>query len=286
MSDPTKKKVANLTTFMLSQDYLPEHWSWTVQEQQALLSNDCALVGQVILNRFKANGIDLETAYIITHDKDEHVIWDEYQNCYKSTFTSHHVHFVGKFKKDDAMPIEKIAEIIGVEENYIVRPKAGRHSYDNMLSYLIHIKYPEKHQYRADCVVTLTGPDYMKIYSESRRAWMRGRAEKVIADAIPTYKELKVMISEGSITEEELYDDPKYALLLTEHLSDIDKMFDNRAEILYRQTPEAKAMRGRQEDWIEKKRKDARNYLSYHGYSLETLADINSKQNSESQGRE
>lgn len=251
MSNPAKKKAANLSTFMLSQDYLPEHWKWTVQEQQALSSNDCEKVGQVIMSRFENNGVKLEAAYIITHDQDEHEIWDEYQNCYKSSFTSHHIHFVGKFKKGDAMPIEKIAEIIGVEENYIVKPKPGRYSYDNMLSYLIHIKYPAKHRYRADSVVTLAGSDYMKIYSESHRAWMRGRAEKMIADAIPTYKELKVMIAEDSITEDELYDDPKYRLLLIEHLSDIDKMFQNRLTILAKQRPEAKAKRkSRLDFWI------------------------------------
>lgn len=254
MSNPANKKAANLSTFMLSQDYLPEHWNWTVLEQQALSSNDCAQVGQVILSRFMTNGIKLEAAYIITHDQDEHEIWDEYQNCYKSSFTSHHIHFVGKFKKGDAMPIERIAEIIGVEENYIVKPKPGRYSYDNMLSYLIHIKYPEKHRYKADSVVTLAGPDYMKIYSESHRAWMRGRAEKLIADAIPTFKELKVMIAEGNITEDEVYNDPKYNLLLTENLDKIKKLFENRREIIFLRSPEGKAQR----EFLEKREAENR----------------------------
>ena len=280
MGDLAKKKTANLLTFMLSQDYLPEHWSWTVQEQQALLSGECALVGQVILNRFKANGIDLESAYAITHDKDEHEIWDEYQNCYRSSFTSHHIHFVGKFKKGDAMPIEKIAEIIGVEESYIVKPKPGRYSYDNMISYLIHIKYPEKHRYRADSVVTLAGPNYMQIYSENHRAWMRGRAQKMIADAIPTFNELKVMIAEGNITEDELYSDPKYALLLTEHLDKIDKMLENRKEIVYRQSPEARIMRQLTPDRYEEKLKHLRQEIHRYGISLETSTDINNDQGS------
>lgn len=38
MGDDKKKKLANLTTFMLSQDYLPEHWNWSNSEKKSLSS--------------------------------------------------------------------------------------------------------------------------------------------------------------------------------------------------------------------------------------------------------
>ena len=162
-SNQQVKKPANLTTFMLSQDFLPEHWDWDDQEKKILVyyanTPDAAKeVGKIILNRIIANGLDVSAAYAIMHDKDEHIIWNEYQNKYISNFTSHHVHFVAKLKKGETL--ERIASIVGVEPNFIEKPQRGRYSFDNMLSYLIHIKYPAKYRYNAREVVTFVGKDY------------------------------------------------------------------------------------------------------------------------------
>ena len=225
--DTTKgKKQANLMTFMVSQDFLVEHWKWSAAEKTAL--TDCGKTAQVIFDRFNAEGIPLSEAYAIAHDKDEHEVFDEYQNQYISSFTTNHIHFVGKLDKDNAQPLERIAEIVGVEENYIERPKAGRYSYDNMLSYLIHIKYPEKFQSNPHAVITLAGKPYIDYFRENHRSWMRGRVAKIIRDEAVKLEDLRVMIAEDRITEREVYADPRYNQVLHDHLQTIEKLFENQ----------------------------------------------------------
>lgn len=231
MADDTKKRPANLTTFMLSQDYLPEHWDWDVTEKAALGS--CDATAKVILARLTAAGLSVREAYAITHDKDEHEIWNEYTNQYIVNFTSNHIHFSCKLAKGETL--ENIAKFIGVTPNYIGRPKVGRYAYDNMLSYLIHIKYPKKYQYSPQNVVTLTGKEYIEHYRESHRRWMHGRAEKIIADAHVDFKDLQRMIMDGEITEYDLLTKPEYKYVYQLHMDRIDKLLKDHTSYIARQ---------------------------------------------------
>ncbi len=52
-----------------------------------------------------------------------------------------------------------------------------------MLSYLIHIKDVEKHQYDPEEVVTITGQDYQEIFAEIGRSGCMGRAKKTAKTA-------------------------------------------------------------------------------------------------------
>lgn len=228
MGDDKKKKLANLTTFMLSQDYLPEHWNWSNSEKKSLSFFDTT--AQTIFDRLISNGLIVKEAYAISHDKDEHEIWNEYQNQYITSFTSNHIHFVAKLT--DGVPLDRIAEIIGVEPNFIEKPRPGRYSYDNMLSYLIHIKYPQKYQYDPHSVKDLAGKRYIEYFRENHRQWMRGRAEKIIQDAVITFKELKVMISEGRVTREDVLLKPEYNFVYHDHMEAIDDFFDRHDKIM------------------------------------------------------
>lgn len=221
MADDTKKRSANLTTFMLSQDYLPEHWDdWTNAEKAAL--GNCEVTAKVILNRLKNAGLTVLEAYAIEHNKDEHEIWDEYKSQYIVNFTSHHIHFTCKLARGETL--ENIAEIIGVTPNFVEKPKAGRYAYDNMLSYLIHIKYPKKFQYDPHDVITLEGKEYIEHFREGRRRWMHGRAEKIIAETNIDLKDLKRMIMDGEITKYDLLTKPEYKYVYQLHMDIIDKL--------------------------------------------------------------
>ena len=129
MADNTKKKAANLTTFGIAQDYLPEHWDWDPSELKSL--GNPGDMAKVILARLQAAGVEVTEAHVIEHAKDEHELWNEYQNQYQVLFTSNHMHMVCKLSKGE--PLENIAKIIGIAPNFIAKPKAGRYSYDNML---------------------------------------------------------------------------------------------------------------------------------------------------------
>ena len=225
--DAKQSRPAKLTTFMLSQDYLPEHWDWSITEKAAL--GTCNTTAQVIFDRLYNAGFTLTEAYAITHDQDLHEIWDERINQYRPSFTSNHIHFLGKFA--DGGTLEAIAAAIGVAPNYIEKPMSGRYSYDNMLAYLIHIKYPAKHQYDPQDVITLRGRPYIDYFREGHKRWMHGRAERLIQEAHISLKDLKVQIIEGKISEEELYNDPRYNFILHQHFDAIDKLFKNHAAI-------------------------------------------------------
>ena len=236
MAKEDKKKPANLTTFMLSQDYLSEHWDWTPAEKRVLVSasstpNSAKLVGTVIFNRLITAGFDIEEAYAITHDKDEHVIWNEYKNHYITSFTSNHIHFVAKLKK--GAPLELIADTIGVAPSYIEKPRAGRYSYDNMLSYLIHIKYPQKYRYDARSVVTFSGKDYFDgYYCECHKQWMHGRAERIELETRMTLKDVEMMIMDGQISIKDLALEPEYRYVFQKHREQIMKLIASHAEYL------------------------------------------------------
>lgn len=210
---------------MLTQDFDPEHWDWDPNELTALSSCDAA--AKIIAARFAAAGVSLEEAYAIEHDKDEKDIWDEYQNIYNKEVSGRHMHIVVKLGKDNALPLERIASIIGVNPAFIERPRPGRYSYDNMLSYLIHIKYPSKFQYDPQTVITLAGKPYMDYYGDRYKAWMQGRAKRVEAATKLKFKEVKQMIMDGKLSKKEIVTDPQYKYVYIENINAIDKLFDD-----------------------------------------------------------
>lgn len=233
--DEKVKKVANLTTFMLSQDYLPEHWNWDAQEKNVIATyantpDATREVGRVVFNRLIGDGLDVVEAYAITHNKDEHEIWSDYQNKYITSFTSHHIHFVAKLKV--GVPLEKIAEIIGVEPNFIEKPQRGRYSYDNMLSYLIHIKYPSKYRYGAREVVTFCGKDYFDYYSENHKQWMHGRAERIIIESKITLHDVEMLIMDGKLSRKDLSLNPEYRYVFQRHRKRILEAIENYNEYM------------------------------------------------------
>lgn len=223
------RKNADLETVLMAQDFLHEHWNWTNAEKTKL--GDVMEMGKIIKARLENAGCEIEELYAIKHDKDNKKMWNNYKMIYELKFTSNHAHFVIKFKKGKGKPLNEIALAIGVEENFIEKPKRGRYSYDNMLSYLTHIKYPKKYQYSPDSVCTIAGKDYMEYFSERREAWMIGRAEKIIKDSHNVINFLKVGILKGEITKEDLITDNEWKLVYGLHKTLLDGMFDRKNAI-------------------------------------------------------
>lgn len=214
-------KNAKLKTVMVAQEYNPDYWDWTDEEKKALGSADDT--GRVIIKRLKNAGIEISDAYAITHNLDERELWDEYSSQYIKSLSSSHIHFLAKLK--DGATLDALAQIIGIKKEYIEKPKAGRFGFDNSLSYLTHIKYPMKFQYKPQDVITFCGRNYMDIYAERRAAWMQGRAAKIMKDANIGYNEVKMLIMDGEITKNELFIDPKYKYVIQLHGDEIMKLF-------------------------------------------------------------
>lgn len=97
----------------------------------------------------------------------------EYHNS--TDATKPHYHIVARLEPSHGATLEEIAEYIGVPPEVIEKPRPGRYSYPNSLSYLTHIKYENKIQYAPEDVVTLAGTDYMERYNENKESWLKGR---------------------------------------------------------------------------------------------------------------
>ena len=231
---------ANLRTFMLTQDFDPEHWNWDPNELNALSS--CKDTAKAIVARFAAAGVPIEEAYAIEHNKDEKEIWDEYHNVYISEVSGRHIHFVAKLGKDNALPLERIALIAGVNPAFIERPRPGRYAYDNMLSYLIHIKYPSKYQYDPQAVITLAGKSYMNYYRDRHKAWMQGRAKRVAADSELKLDEVMQMIMDGKLSRKDLLTDPQYKYVYILNKRKIDTWIKNALSFRFDQQRAEKGM--------------------------------------------
>lgn len=219
---------ATLSCITLAQDFRPEHWpGWTDEEKKLL--GVIEAMGRNIKKRLEAGGCVLLEMYGIKHDKDEHKLWDEYNMAYKLHFGVVHAHYVIKFASGRGETLKKLAELIGITPNYIEKPRRGRFSYDNMLSYLLHIKYPEKYQYEPQAVVTLAGSDYMVYYREQHEAWMRGRAKKIIKNAKDNLDSLLTKIVEDdNFNLDDIAKNDDYKKIYTLHSSKIDKALDAR----------------------------------------------------------
>ena len=97
------------------------------------------------------------------------------------------------------------------------KPKTGRYSYDNMLSYLTHIKYKDKLQYDPHDVLTLAGPDYMDYYNSRVESWKK--AQDKVGKEDPNSRIVRKVIAKmesGEIAFGELSSIPKYRKLLFE----------------------------------------------------------------------
>ena len=162
--------------------------------------------------------------YAVKHDKDEQKLWNEQKMAYEIKFTSNHGHFVIKLKKGTGKILSVIAALIGLEPNFIEKPKRGRYAYDNMLSYLIHIKYDKKYQYKVSDVCTIAGKPYEEYYSERREAWLRGRAVRSIADARKLVDPLKYKLAKGEITINEIIQNDEYREVYILYQDTLDKV--------------------------------------------------------------
>jgi hypothetical protein len=221
---------------MITQDFLPAHWNWTPQELAILQTEDAKATAEIIKGRLESHGVKVAACYAIKHNEDQKELWDEYNCQYISCMATNHIHIVFKFADNSGKQLDEIAEIVGIAPQFVEKPRTGRYAYDNMLSYLIHIKYPDKYQYKAAEVVTLAGRDYMNISRERHKAWMDGRYQKASRNLAKTYKQLKHRIStEPNFNLDDILSDPAYRQCYILHRHTIDEYLNTWNFITNRQ---------------------------------------------------
>lgn len=211
------RKDSDLTTCMIVSDYNPAHYNWP-KEELATLGN-CKAIAEVIKALLENHGLKIKEMYIIEHtgEKKADSQTRDYHRAVDETKT--HYHIIIKFEPSHGATLKDIARFIGVPLEVIGKPHSGRFSYDNMLSYLTHIKYGNKIQYAPEDVVTLAGTDYMDYYNERSERWKKARpivAKKGGKTRKRRYQDAEAKLDSGELTYEELADTEEYCDLLTD----------------------------------------------------------------------
>lgn len=219
------RKVSRLTSCMVTQDLLVDHWDWTdADEIKAIKDNDAIAVGQIIIDKLEAAGIKVAESYIVKHDKDVHKKWDEVAGEYVVEYKTNHVHNVLKFA-DGGAELTKIAAAVGLKPEYVQKPKRGRYSYDNMIAYLCHIKYPDKYQYEPEEIHTYRGRSYVEIYHERKTDWIKARAKMQQQSYRCDVDWLVDKIVKGEITKTQIHLTDEYYMIYSANMRRCDDAF-------------------------------------------------------------
>lgn len=222
------RTVNNPTLIGLTQQLKPDLWTWASDPQDAaVLGCDALSLGNYLVDRLEQFGCKVESGYAIIHDKDEHDQWNEATRKYDRVPKERHIHAVFKFvDRKSSASLEQLADVLGVEPQYVEKPKAGRHSFDNMLAYLIHAKYKDKYQYQAEEVATLRGKEYMDIYAQQREVWAKGAAKIKTKNANESAEYLRDLILEGAVSKAQVMLTPDFYTVYSRHRGMMDEAFD------------------------------------------------------------
>ena len=148
------RKEAALGCFALAQQLEKEYWSDgdAVAVDAARDGNLEPLLGAVVTRLFGA-GMKVAEAHAIVHDQDDREVWNESECALVVERKALHVHMAVKFEPKEGGTLAAIAKAVGLEPQYIEKAGKGRYGWDNLMSYLIHAKDEDKHQYSPDAVV-------------------------------------------------------------------------------------------------------------------------------------
>lgn len=230
---------AKLSTCMIVQQLETQYFKgWSKDELQAITSKDINAIMEVIAKRFLLSNIAVEEMHGIIHNRDSKEVWDSDTKQYVIDVKPSHFHIVCKFLKEDGVlyagTLQQIASAVGVEQQYIEKAQKGKYAYDNMLSYLTHIKYADKAQYSPDEVATFhamkngvkLGKEYADIYAERKKEWEQARATIKKQQAETSIDSLEEMILQGEVTMEQVLLTDRYFTIYARNKRRCDDAFD------------------------------------------------------------
>lgn len=206
----------NPTSIAMTQYLDPAYWSWAANDANgaALLQQGAEAILAHLVQRLEAGGCEVVEAYAIIHDKDEREVWSDVQKALVVELKPAHIHVVIKFaSREKSAPIARLGVLLGVEPQYVEKPGRGRYAYDNMLSYLTHVKYVDKYQYAPSEVATVRGPDYLGIDAQRRETWLKGRVHVKNKRVAEDFEDMRERVLQGEITRDQI--------MLTDELFDI-----------------------------------------------------------------
>ncbi len=207
----------------------PKHYpEWTDREKAAL--GDVSETAKAVKERLENGGCKVKEMYAIRHGGGGPKPRGGHGQADTPRPPSAHIHIVVKFEPGGGKPLAELAEICGINENFIEPPKSGRYSYDNMLSYLTHIKYADKCQYDPHDVITIAGKDYMDYYRERHEAWQKARAKITLKNTSKNLDTLIAGILDGKFKKRlDFTCDPDYAKVYMLHSKKINTVLNARS---------------------------------------------------------
>lgn len=218
------REEADLKCCSITQGLQPKYWDWTDDELKAISSSDVEAITAVIKKRLEDGGCEIDEMYAIIHDKDTHMKWDEPSSQYVIERKADHIHCDVKFTKGATK--SSIVTMLGLEPQFVEKAGRGKYAYDNMLSYLIHIKYPDKYQYEPNEVLTVCGRPYTEIYRERKPEWEKGRAKIEAEKNKADIDWLESMILEGQVTISQVMLTDEYYKVYSRNKRRCDDAFD------------------------------------------------------------
>lgn len=226
------RKENDLTCFALTQQLEHEHWAWGAAQPQPLddakAGNVGPLLGQVV-TRLQAAGMVVAEAHAIIHDQDDREVWSESECALVIERKALHVHMAVKFEAKKGGTLDKIAEAVGLAPQYIEKAGKGRYGWDNLMSYLVHAKDEDKHQYSPDAVqsyVTNGAKPYKAYAMEHKADWEKGRAAKTRAKAEASIDDLEAKILEGQVTKSQIILTDQYYSIYARYKRRCDDAFE------------------------------------------------------------
>lgn len=223
-----RKREAKISHTMLTQDFDIKHWDWDGQDTLAIQNQDEYEMGLIIKRKLEDKGIKVKALYAVKHSQDTKMAWDETVQQQVVVYKTNHGHWVAVL--ETPVFLSEIASAVGLEEQYLEKPKAGRYSCDNMIAYLTHIKYVNKYQYSPADVKTIVGENYMNIYTERKEAWEKARAKIKVQEAKRDIDWLESMILTGEIKKPQVLLTDEYFAIYAMNKRRCEDAFDTYAE--------------------------------------------------------
>lgn len=230
------RKAADLRLFALTQYLNPDYYAWGddakaymrgLYDSGRMSELSDYIMGTIVnlirndMANLQRAGLEMTEAYGIMHDRDETDKWDEVKKEIVRAPKPHHVHMVFRFSKG-YRTLDDIARVVGIEPQYIEKAKSGPKSFENMVSYLIHIKYAEKYQYEPDDVKTYEGEDYVAHAALHWDDWLKGRAVMQTKKAEANVDDLVEKALNGQVTKEQIILTDEYAGVYARNTKKID----------------------------------------------------------------
>ena len=184
----------DVKSFTLMQFMNPRFWDEDYWD--CLEDGDIEGIGNLVLDRLARDKIVVREFHLVVHDRDtkdsqsdvpvddkEIVLLDYYDhdNDDGNSLVPPHIHMV--IRMDRRRTILSLSELLGLSPYKFRKLTKGRYNRPNALSYLIHIKYPEKYLYDPSDVVTIVpnekDGDYLSIYEKYKEPWLRYRESRI-----------------------------------------------------------------------------------------------------------